>query len=137
MRGRTPWEDFVESELMRRITRKEAERIGNLLEQAIEQFPGKISLSAADAKPVLGQILREMKLSLRMPEFLVALLKLVSPNERNPFFIEEMVQALFEQGVLQRNGALKLTRSLNDIRVPSSVPFTDRGGADQELCRPI
>jgi class 3 adenylate cyclase/predicted ATPase len=30
----------------------------------------------------------------------------------NPFFIEEMVQALFEQGILARNGAVKLVQPL-------------------------
>src|SRR5581483_6869567 len=32
-------------------------------------------------------------------------------TEGNPFFLEEMVQALFEQGVLTRNGRVKLSRS--------------------------
>src|SRR5712675_2060858 len=39
----------------------------------------------------------------------------------NPFFIEEMVQALFEQGTLVRNGAVKLTRSLAEIHIPPTV----------------
>jgi predicted ATPase len=32
-----------------------------------------------------------------------------------------MVQALFEQGLLVRNEALKLTKGLDEIRVPSTV----------------
>jgi tetratricopeptide (TPR) repeat protein len=35
--------------------------------------------------------------------------------------MEEMVQALFEQGVLARNGAVKLVKPLNEIRVPPTV----------------
>ena len=35
--------------------------------------------------------------------------------------MEEMVQALFEQGVLARNGAVKLAKPLNEIRVPPTV----------------
>ncbi len=35
--------------------------------------------------------------------------------------MEEMVQALFEQGVLARNGAVKLVKPLNEIHVPPTV----------------
>jgi predicted ATPase len=45
----------------------------------------------------------------------------IERTEGNPFFMEEMVQALFEQGVLVRNGAVKLAKPLNDIRVPPTV----------------
>jgi predicted ATPase/class 3 adenylate cyclase/ribosomal protein L40E len=39
----------------------------------------------------------------------------------NPFFIEEMVQALFEQGILARNGAVKLVRPFSQARLPVTV----------------
>ena len=39
----------------------------------------------------------------------------------NPFFMEEIVQALFEQGALVRNGAVKLAKSLSTIQIPSTV----------------
>jgi class 3 adenylate cyclase len=39
----------------------------------------------------------------------------------NPFFIEEMVQALFEQGILARNGAVKLVRPLTEAHLPVTV----------------
>jgi hypothetical protein len=39
----------------------------------------------------------------------------------NPFFIEEMVQALFDEGVLVRNGTVKVTRSLSQLRLPPTV----------------
>ena len=39
----------------------------------------------------------------------------------NPFFIEEMVQALFDEGVLARNGAVKMTRSVSQLRLPPTV----------------
>ena len=39
----------------------------------------------------------------------------------NPFFIEEMVQALFDEGALVRNGAVKVTRSLSQLRLPPTV----------------
>jgi predicted ATPase len=39
----------------------------------------------------------------------------------NPFFIEEIVQALFEQGILARNGAVKLVRPLAQAHLPVTV----------------
>jgi class 3 adenylate cyclase/predicted ATPase len=38
-----------------------------------------------------------------------------------PFFMEEIVQALFEDGVLQHNGTVKLARSMNVVKVPVTV----------------
>jgi predicted ATPase len=45
----------------------------------------------------------------------------IDKTEGNPFFIEEMVQALFEQGVLARNGRLKLARPFSQFRLPTTV----------------
>jgi predicted ATPase len=39
----------------------------------------------------------------------------------NPFFIEEMVQALFDEGALVRNGPVKVTRPLSQLRLPPTV----------------
>ena len=39
----------------------------------------------------------------------------------NPFFIEEIVQALFDEGALVRNGVVKVTRSLSQLRLPPTV----------------
>jgi class 3 adenylate cyclase/ribosomal protein L40E len=39
----------------------------------------------------------------------------------NPFFIEEIVQALFDEGALVRNGLVKVTRSLSQLRLPPTV----------------
>ena len=39
----------------------------------------------------------------------------------NPFFIEEVVQALFEQGVLARNGIVKLVQPLANAHLPVTV----------------
>jgi predicted ATPase len=46
---------------------------------------------------------------------------IIERTEGTPFFIEEIVQALFEDGVLQRNGVAKLARSIKDVKVPASV----------------
>jgi class 3 adenylate cyclase len=39
----------------------------------------------------------------------------------NPFFIEEIVQSLFDEGALVRNGMVKLTPSLSQLRLPITV----------------
>jgi class 3 adenylate cyclase/tetratricopeptide (TPR) repeat protein len=42
-------------------------------------------------------------------------------TQGNPLFIEELVEALFEEGVLVRNGAVKVTRTLNQLKIPPTV----------------
>jgi hypothetical protein len=42
-------------------------------------------------------------------------------TEGNPLFMEEIYQTLIEEGVLVRNGALKLTRPLNTLKIPATV----------------
>ncbi len=42
-------------------------------------------------------------------------------TQGNPLFMEELVQALFEEGVLVRNGAVKVTRSLSQLKIPPTV----------------
>jgi predicted ATPase len=39
----------------------------------------------------------------------------------NPFFIEEIVQGLFDEGALVRNGSVRVTRSLSQLRLPTTV----------------
>jgi class 3 adenylate cyclase/predicted ATPase len=46
---------------------------------------------------------------------------IIERTEGTPFFMEEIVQALFEDGVLQRNGVVKLAKSLNAVKVPATV----------------
>ncbi len=46
---------------------------------------------------------------------------IIERTEGNPFFMEEMVQALFEDGALVRDGAARLTRSLDALRIPATV----------------
>ncbi len=53
----------------------------------------------------------------------VAALKrlIIERTDGTPFFMEEMVQSLFEEGVLQRNDTVKLARPISAVKVPSSV----------------
>ena len=46
---------------------------------------------------------------------------IIEKTQGNPFFMEEIVRALVEQGVLVRNGAVRLTKPLTGIRIPPSV----------------
>src|SRR5262249_577651 len=46
---------------------------------------------------------------------------IIERTEGNPFFIQEIVQSLAEQGVLALNGAAKLLKPFDDIRVPPTV----------------
>jgi len=45
----------------------------------------------------------------------------IERTEGNPFFMEETVQAMFENGVLVRNGKVSLAQPLSSIRIPPSV----------------
>ena len=42
-------------------------------------------------------------------------------TEGNPFFIEEIVKALFEEGVLVGNGQVKLARRFSHTSIPTTV----------------
>jgi predicted ATPase len=46
---------------------------------------------------------------------------LIQRTQGTPFFMEEMVQALFEEGVLQRTGTIKLAQPIALIKVPATV----------------
>ncbi len=46
---------------------------------------------------------------------------IIDKSEGTPFFIEETIQALFEDGTLVRNGHTKITRSVNKLRIPATV----------------
>jgi class 3 adenylate cyclase/predicted ATPase len=45
----------------------------------------------------------------------------VEKTEGNPFFMEEMVQVLLDEGALVRNGIVKLTKPIRDLKVPPTV----------------
>ena len=47
---------------------------------------------------------------------------IIEKTEGNPFFMEETVQVLFDEGALVRDGAaVMLTRSLNTLKIPPTV----------------
>src|SRR5208282_629053 len=73
------------------------------------------SLSRENAEEVLSGLLGEGKDLAPLKRLII------EKTEGNPFFIEEMVQALFEQGVLARNGTVKIVKSMNQIRLSATV----------------
>jgi class 3 adenylate cyclase/predicted ATPase len=46
---------------------------------------------------------------------------IIEKTQGNPFFLEETVEVLFDEGALVRNGRVKLTRPLNELRIPPTV----------------
>jgi len=46
---------------------------------------------------------------------------IVQKTEGNPFFMEELVQNLFDQGILSREEPLNLTKPLNELQIPATV----------------
>src|SRR5215469_9813090 len=46
---------------------------------------------------------------------------IIEKSESTPLFIEEIVQALIEEGALVRNGVVKLTRTLDTLKIPPTV----------------
>jgi class 3 adenylate cyclase/tetratricopeptide (TPR) repeat protein len=46
---------------------------------------------------------------------------IIEKTEGNPLFMEEIIQALVEDGSLQRNGAVRLARPVEQLRIPPTV----------------
>jgi class 3 adenylate cyclase/tetratricopeptide (TPR) repeat protein len=46
---------------------------------------------------------------------------IIERTEGNPFFMEEIIQALFDQMVLVRNGSVKLAKPMAEVRLPATV----------------
>jgi len=46
---------------------------------------------------------------------------IIEKTHGNPFFMEETVQVLLDEGVLVRNGEVKLTKPLSELRIPPTV----------------
>jgi class 3 adenylate cyclase len=46
---------------------------------------------------------------------------IIERTEGNPFFMEETVQVLLDEGALVRNGTVKLTKPLGELKIPPTV----------------
>jgi predicted ATPase len=73
--------------------------------------------------PLGGESAHEMLRALLGEDASLGSLKrlIIEKTQGNPFFIEEIVRALVEQGVLIRKGAASLTKPLTEIRIPPTV----------------
>ena len=73
--------------------------------------------------PLGRESAEEMLISLLGPGPELASLKrlIADRTEGNPFFMEEIVQGLFEEGALSRNGEVKLARTVHENRIPATV----------------
>jgi class 3 adenylate cyclase/tetratricopeptide (TPR) repeat protein len=75
-------------------------------------------------RPENAEQMLEMLLGNRT-EFVPLRRLIIEKTEGNPFFIEELVQALLEQGILQRSadaeGAPNLVKSLDELKLPPTV----------------
>ena len=77
-------------------------------------------LRAENAEQMLDMLVGNAK------EFVPLRRLIIDKTEGNPFFIEELVQALLEQGILQRTaaeskGTLNLAKSLDKLKLPPNV----------------
>jgi class 3 adenylate cyclase len=72
-------------------------------------------LGPEDADEMLGVLLGDA------PELAALKHAIAARSEGNPFFIEEIVQALFEEGVLTGNGQVKLARPFSQSSIPTTV----------------
>src|SRR5580704_14630125 len=46
---------------------------------------------------------------------------IIEKTDGNPFFMEETVEVLLDDGALVRNGTVKLTKSLSELKIPPTV----------------
>ena len=46
---------------------------------------------------------------------------IIEKTEGNPFFMEETVQVLLDEGALVRNGTVKLIKPVSELKIPSTV----------------
>jgi class 3 adenylate cyclase/tetratricopeptide (TPR) repeat protein len=73
--------------------------------------------------PLAGESAEEMLSAMLGDEKDLIPLKLlmIQRTDGTPFFMEEMVQVLFEDGVLQRNGLVKLAKPISTVKIPATV----------------
>jgi predicted ATPase len=72
-------------------------------------------LGRESAEEMLSELLGQEKDLLPLKRLII------ERTDGTPFFMEEIVQALFEEGVLQRNGIVKLARPMSAVKVPATV----------------
>ncbi|MGB6122060.1 MAG: AAA family ATPase, partial [Bacteroidota bacterium] len=72
-------------------------------------------LGAQDAEELLTSLIG----GIQGPEELHSFI--LEKTQGNPFFIEEIIQSLFEDGILVRAPTISLTKPLKDVQIPATV----------------
>jgi len=87
------------------------------------QWNSKTYYTQLRLDPLGRESAEEMLAALLGEEAELAPLKrlIVEKTEGNPFFMEETVQVLLDEGALVRNGTVKLTRPLSELKIPPTV----------------
>jgi class 3 adenylate cyclase/predicted ATPase len=55
------------------------------------------------------------------PELKAVSMLILAKSEGTPFFMEEIVQGLFERGILERNGKVTITKPVSEVQIPTTV----------------
>jgi class 3 adenylate cyclase/tetratricopeptide (TPR) repeat protein len=92
-----------------------------LKERAARDFPHLYhELDVAPLDPASCRLLLEALLpGAHLPEALVA--KVLDRAEGNPLFVEELVRAMEDQGVVRREGGAIVAGAIDDLRLPETV----------------
>jgi predicted ATPase len=87
------------------------------------QWGSKTYYTQLRLDPLGSESAEEMLAALLGEEAELALLKrlIVEKTEGNPFYMEETVQVLLDEGALVRNGTVKLIRPLSELKIPPTV----------------
>ena len=90
------------------------------------------ALGLEDAKELLAALLDEANWPVTAASLEPLKQLILEKTEGTPFFMEEMVRALFDNGVLVHSmGGLSLTRPLDEVHIPATVQGVLAGRIDQ------
>ena len=90
------------------------------------------ALGLEDAKELLAALLDEANWPVTAASLEPLKQLILEKTEGTPFFMEEMVRALFDQGVLVHSmGGISLTKPLDEIHIPATVRGVLAGRIDQ------
>ena len=90
------------------------------------------ALGMEDAKELLAALLDEANWPVTAASLEPLKQLILEKTEGTPFFMEEMVRTLFDQGVLVRGmGGISLTRPLAEVHIPATVQGVLAGRIDQ------
>ncbi len=90
------------------------------------------ALGLEDAKELLASLLDEANWTVTASSLEPLKQLILEKTEGTPFFMEEIVRALFDQGALvQGMGGISLTRALDEVHIPATVQGVLAGRIDQ------